>query len=354
MTNPDAPEYSITVYVAAPGTPHVRDGVTTYSTPGHLYWSISDGTTVNGYGFGPRDAGDMSGPGRVSMFDHLEYQNPMYERTMAISREQYEALKAFGDRTIDGDDPRFNSSSITNSYGLGNNCVDYTWKALEVAGLDRRREYAPGERPSTREVLFGPNDQFDVRELRLRPVDNVRDLERLQDPIPGHPANSTIHRDAPQLAGINPIRRLLGENDPRNPDHPDHERYARIESLVRAEDAKLGRPFDEHSANLTASLTVASKRDGIEPVHLAFSHGDKARGIAAGQNVFVFDGDPVREPWYQRTVLPTEQAIRTPAAESFRELERVNDQIAMREQQQAATLAMQPQMPPEGPGARSI
>ena len=354
MTAPNPPEYSLTVYVAAPGTPHVRDGVTTYSVPGHLYWSISDGSTVNGYGFGPRDAGDISGPGAVSTRDHLEYQNPTYERTMAISREQYEALRTFGDRTIRGDDPRFNSSGVTDSYGLGNNCVDYTWKALEVAGLDRRREYAPGERPTTREVLFGPNDQFDVREPRLRPVDNARDLDKLADPIPGHPLNSTIRRDAPELDGIDPIRRALSDTDPRHPGHPDHDRHARIESLVRAEDETLGRSFDERSANLVASLTVASKRDGIEPVHLAFSDEDKARGIAAGQNVFLFDADPVREPWYQRTMLPTDQAVRTPAAESFRELERVNEKIAVREHQQAATLAMQPAVSPEGPGARTL
>ncbi|WP_397596526.1 hypothetical protein [Silanimonas sp.] len=83
MTAPNAPDYSLTVYVAAPGTPHVRDGVTTYSTPGHLYWAISDGSTVNSYGFGPRDAGDMSGPGKVSIEDHNEYQNPIYEARLS-------------------------------------------------------------------------------------------------------------------------------------------------------------------------------------------------------------------------------------------------------------------------------
>jgi hypothetical protein len=353
MTAPNAPDYSLTVYVAAPGTPHVRDGVTTYSTPGHLYWAISDGNTVNGYGFGPRTPGDIHGPGSVSIRDHREYQNPMYERQMAISREQYEALKEFGRRTIDGDDPRFNSSSITDSYGLGNNCVDYTWKALEVAGIHQQRPYANDDRVSVREVMLGRGAYLRY-EGALRPVDNIRDLQRLQDPIQGHPLNQTIEREPPRLEGVDLIRRLLSENDPRHPDHPDHERYRRVEALVHAEDARLGRTPDEASANLTASLTLASKRDGIEPVHLAFSHQDKARGIAAGQNVFLFDGDPVREPWYQRTMLPTAQAVAAPAAESFRELERVNEQISVREQQQAAMLAMQPAVSPEGPGARTL
>lgn len=357
MTSAQTPEYSLTVYVAAPGTPHVRDGVTTYSVPGHLYWSISDGSTVNGYGFGPREAGDTSGPGRVSILDHLEYQNPTYERRIGVSREQYEALKTFGEASVRGQDPRFNSSGVTDSYGFGNNCVDYTWKALEIAGLDRRHDYAPGERPSTREVLFGPNDQFDVRELRLRPVDNIDALKLLRDPIPGHPANQTIERERPPLPDDTlkneAARRALSAADPRLPDHPDHERYGRIEALVRGEDEKLGRSFDERSANLVASLTVASKRDDIEPVHLAFSHEDKARGIAAGQNVFLYDGDPVREPWYQRTMLPTEQAIRTPATESFRELQVVNRGLAQQQSEEHA-LAMQYAPVQESAGARTL
>lgn len=126
MTPPNVPEHSLTVYVAAPGTPHVRDGVTTYSTPGHVYWSISDGTRVNGYGFGPLEDGDMSGPGKVSRSDHLEYQNPTYERRMAISAEQYTRLKDFGDAAVLAKAPRFDSSSVTNSYGLDNNCVNFT------------------------------------------------------------------------------------------------------------------------------------------------------------------------------------------------------------------------------------
>jgi hypothetical protein len=217
MTAPNAPDYSLTVYVAAPGTPHVRDGVTTYSTPGHLYWAISDGNTVNGYGFGPRTPGDIHGPGSVSIRDHREYQNPMYERQMAISREQYEALKEFGRRTIDGDDPRFNSSSITDSYGLGNNCVDYTWKALEVAGIHQQRPYANDDRVSVREVMLG-REAYLRYEGALRPVDNIRDLQRLQDPIQGHPLNQTIEREPPRLEGVDLIRRLLSENDPRHPD----------------------------------------------------------------------------------------------------------------------------------------
>ena len=80
-----------------------------------------------------------------------------------------------------------------------------------------------------------------------------------------------------------------------------------------------------------------SKRSGVEPLNLAFSVEDKSRSLSAGQNVFIYDGDPVREPWYQRAAMPTEQAIRTPVAESFRELDAVNRQMG---QQQPDAMAL--------------
>jgi hypothetical protein len=339
LQTPEQSPYSFTVYVASPGTPIVnRDGTVEYSVPGHVYWSISDGKETRGFGFAPIEPGAIQGPGRVNPDDHTRYRNPAYERTMAVTGDQYARLQEFGEKSREGRDPRFDLYYLD----ARNNCVDYTWKALEVAGLDRRRAFERGESPSLREIVRGANDQFDGG--RLRPIDNIDDLKLLRDPIPGHPANRAIERDRPPLPEDSlkneTARRLLSQTDPRNPEHPDHERYQRIETLVHAEDARLGRAPDEASANLTASLTVLSKREGIEPIHLAFSHEDKARGTGAGQNVFLFDGDPQREPWYQRASMPTAEAIRTPAAESFRELEVVNERLAHR-QSQDETLDMQ-------------
>jgi hypothetical protein len=207
-------------------------------------------------------------------------------------------------------------------------------------------------------VVLGRN-AYKSYDGALRPVDNIRDLERLEDPIPGHPANRTIERERPPLPDDTPkkeaARVLLSEAYPRDPDHPDHARFQRIDALVRAEDAKLGRTPDEASANLAASLTVLSKRAGIDPVHLAFSHEDKARGIAAGQNVFLFDGDPVREPWYQRATMPTAEAVRTPANESFHELAQFNERELARNAALAAQQAIAVPSP-EAPthGARTM
>lgn len=35
--------YTLTIYVAAPGTPTLKDGKKDTSTVGHVYYSISDG-----------------------------------------------------------------------------------------------------------------------------------------------------------------------------------------------------------------------------------------------------------------------------------------------------------------------
>jgi len=347
MTSPQAPEsasrYSFTVYVAAPGTPiHDIGGSVEHSVPGHLYWSISDGQTTTGYGFAPATPGATNGAGEISPNDHVRYQNPMYERQFAISAEQYAQLKTFGERTRMDEDPRFD----LHYRDARNNCVDYTWAALNVAGINQRRAYEQGETPSIREVILGPNDQF-RRDGRLRPIDNARDLDLLRDPIPNHPLNETIRRDPPVLDGFNFIRRALSDTDPRDPSHPDHDRFQRIEQLVYAEDTRRGRTPDERSDNLVASLTVLSKRSGVEPLNLAFSVEDKSRALVAGQNVFLYDGDPVREPWYQRAAMPTEQAIRTPVAESFRELEVVNRQMAQ-QQTDAMAFSRSQGLQPEG------
>ena len=82
-------------------------------------------------------------------------------------------------------------------------------------------------------------------------------------------------------------------------------------------------------------------------MNLAFSVEDKSRGLVAGQNVFIYDGDPVREPWYQRAAMPTEQAVRTPVVESFRELDAVNRQMA---QQQIDAMAFSRSQGPQPDG----
>ncbi len=73
----------------------------------------------------------MNGPGEVMKTDAVEYRNPHYSRTLEISEQQYRKLEAFG--------------AHPDKYGFDlqykdvrNNCVDFTWEALNHAGIQRK------------------------------------------------------------------------------------------------------------------------------------------------------------------------------------------------------------------------
>jgi len=86
-------KYTLTLYIAAPGTPKTKGEP---SISGHVYYSISDGEKSQGWGFAPTGFPYVSAPGIVEDDEFNIYQNPYYKRTMEITKEQYEALKAFG------------------------------------------------------------------------------------------------------------------------------------------------------------------------------------------------------------------------------------------------------------------
>ncbi len=56
--------YSVTVYVAAPGTPlkNTETGALgTPSVPGHMYYAVSNGSAPESFGFAPIDEGSIRG-----------------------------------------------------------------------------------------------------------------------------------------------------------------------------------------------------------------------------------------------------------------------------------------------------
>lgn len=80
--------YTVTIYLAAPGTPILNDGTGRAGTSryGHAWYQLNDqsGNSVS-YGFGPVEHGDPWGPGRTYNDDSSNYQNvngTIYSRTM--------------------------------------------------------------------------------------------------------------------------------------------------------------------------------------------------------------------------------------------------------------------------------
>lgn len=161
--------YIVTIYIAAPGTPLAEDGG--YSTPGHMYYSISDGRSSKSYGFAPIEHGQLKGEGMVYKNDVSNYSNPMYSRTLEVTEQQYKALESFGEQ------PQ-KSGFDTYYRDVRNNCVDFTWGALNKAGLHATLPL-PGNQYAPRTAFEGD----------LKPVHNVDEVKTIQPPFPNSPLN---------------------------------------------------------------------------------------------------------------------------------------------------------------------
>jgi len=104
------------------------------SQTGHMWYEITNADgVINSYGFSPVTEGSPLGPGDVNPHgaDNEIYQTDFsneggdYQRSFTITQQQYETLKFFGDRG-------YEKEFVTSYNGLKNNCIDFTYKALEL------------------------------------------------------------------------------------------------------------------------------------------------------------------------------------------------------------------------------
>lgn len=102
------------------------------------------------------------------------------------------------------------------------------------------------------------------------------------------------------------------------PTHPDYGLNQQVRQGVAALDAQHGRPFDQTSERLTASLTVLAREQGLQQVdHVLVSNATAQH--PAGHNVFVVQGDPAN-PAHLRAMMPTAVAVQTPVEQSMQKL----------------------------------
>ena len=171
--------YTLTIYVAAPGTPTLKDGEKDTSTVGHVYYSISDGNSKMGWGFAPT----ISSPiwkGKIVDNEFNIYQNPVLERTMEITKQQYDTLKDFG---LHPDKHGFNSS-VYNAFS--NSCVDFLYTALKEGNIYHKQVYGND--------ITGLVDH----EGAIRVPRNIEELKNIPSPIPHSPLNKIIERPLPE------------------------------------------------------------------------------------------------------------------------------------------------------------
>lgn len=115
------------------------------------------------------------------------------------------------------------------------------------------------------------------------------------------------------------------------PNHPDYGLNQQIRQGVAALDAQHGRPFDQTSERLTASLTVLAREQGLQQVdHVLVSNATAQH--PAGHNIFVVQGDPAN-PAHLRAMMPTAVAAQTPVEQSMQKLGLAPQQPVQAEQQ---------------------
>ena len=132
---------TVTINIAGQGT-LLANGET--SSFGHMWYELNDGNggQTESYGFAPDNnyyawpfpdnfnfEGIPVAPGRVYDTDSDNYKSLDYSQTLEISQDQYEAMRNFANNPTE--------FGFNNFYdGLENSCVDFTWKALELGGLN--------------------------------------------------------------------------------------------------------------------------------------------------------------------------------------------------------------------------
>lgn len=300
---PDAKRYTVTIYIAAPGTPLVDNkgkisGLT--SDPGHMFYVISNGIDESrSYGFAPVQHGSMGGPGHIAHDDVQTYKDPLYSRTMEISQDQYAQLRAFGDRPDHfGFDTQYRD--------VRNNCVDFAWAALNHAGI-RRQDHT--------DVL--PHIGIDVRiplpntadgKSALRPTQNIPDVKSITDPMLGSPLNREHTNPMP----VRNIKQwLMSEPTLDNSAHPGHTMYRQAYAGVAKLNAQYQIPPSDRDKAFAASLAVNARAQGLDRIDHVLLSPDSSQAFAV-QGELTSPHDMNR----QIASLPTMEALNTPLSQS--------------------------------------
>jgi hypothetical protein len=287
---------TVTVYAAAPGTPLALEPTGGTSTPGHMYYS----TQVNGggqrsFGFAPIEHGSIDGPGHVAPNDVANYKDPLYSRTMEISKEQYEKLNEYGrDPKQSGFDMYYKDAR--------NNCVDFTWSALNHANIKRtevEKEHGSVEKA-------GPG--------ALKPSHNIDALKSIKDPLPNSELNSEHSNPMPKNRSM--LQTLLSEENRGldDPQHPGHDMYRQAYTAIESLNAKHGVTASDRDRDFAGSIAAGAKAQGLDRVDHVLLSDDGSKPFAVQGNLQSTHG-------LDRKIaeMQTVEAINTPLAQSSNE-----------------------------------
>ncbi|AWH27853.1 XVIPCD domain-containing protein [Stenotrophomonas sp. YAU14A_MKIMI4_1] len=336
MQNDSAERITLTVHLAAPGTPLValenseRKQVGA-SDVGHMFLSIDrvgSGEPPQSFGYTRMPIPGNSDLGKVVDYDLRRYENPRYQRTIEITQEQYDKIVEFAK------DPAKHGFDVKNYNLASNSCVDFAWGALNHAGIHGN-------------TIFG---EFKTYEGTLKVLDNIGPLQSIRPQVKGSELDREEWKPMPEQTNAiqrwstdanDPARAgaLAWTGTPADPSHADNPRLNQIHERVVAMNA-----FGADSANVSASLLALSKEQQfarVDAVLLGERRGD------AAPNLFIVQGDRA-DPAHLRASLPADVAAQTPVAASFERVE----QLAQAQPQRDAQRLQEDQQLQQSQGPR--
>lgn len=131
--------------------------------------------------------------------------------------------------------------------------------------------------------------------------------------------------DSPSLHRVSSSTAELGD--------ADRSLYMQIRAGVERLDAEYGKPWDESSQRMSASLLVLAKEQGLSRVdHVVLNNPTES--LARGERVFIVEG-AMDDSAHRRGHMNTMDALRAPEAESLQRADALS-------QSQAASLEQQP------------
>lgn len=126
--------------------------------------------------------------------------------------------------------------------------------------------------------------------------------------------------------------------------HGNDPLLSQIHQGVARLDAERGRSVDTTSENISASLYVLAKANGLTQVdHVLLS--DRTAQADVAQNIFIVQGGR-NDPAQLRAGMPTAVAAQTPAETSFERAEQLSQSAQMRTQDELQQRQVQKQSGP--------
>lgn len=310
----EAERYTVTIHLAAPGTPRVDVGdagqkrLLDPSFAGHMFLSLARSNDPVPVSRGFTMGNDRANPslGKVDDTDLRVYDKPRFERTIEISKEQYDRILEFSA------DPKKHGFDMDYDF-FSNACTDFAWGALNHAGL----------RP------VGLAGEITNYEGATRVLDNIRAVNAIPQQVKGSELDKVQWNPMPKQTFREWMFTENGEQwrgnstlaasgTPADPAHDDHARLNQIHQQV----ADLG-AFGARNGNVSASLLALSKEQQfsrVDEVVLGEQRGDIA------PKLFIVQGGR-SDPAHQRASMPAEVAAQAPVEASF-------DRVAQLQQNQ--------------------